>query len=161
MLTLTMKSRRQVIANLSRFDRSLFDSLLRTVNSSLQDVAQRARSMAPVDTGKLKGAITVRPAGRGNMGRFYGSVVATGEYSAWVEFGAGRGRGKKKSKARRWALASRVGSINRAAKMGLVATYKQPFLGPAFVEQRPKFLLKIQYQIEEAAAQAAARAHGA
>jgi HK97 gp10 family phage protein len=45
-------------------------------------IAERARDMAPVDTGELRGSIHARPTGHKSA-----EVVAEARYAAYVEFG--------------------------------------------------------------------------
>ena len=78
----------RLAADLDRHAEALRDRASAVVRKTVFDTMADAQTLAPVDTGNLKGSITteVRP------GDLVGVVEATADYAAFVEFGTSRMR---------------------------------------------------------------------
>lgn len=114
--------------------------VIRVTRRHAQRIATRARDLAPVASGQLRGSIKVSQQ-RSGGGRFTSgfTVVADVPYSLWVEQGRGPGRMPPVEAIRRWTI---LKGINPAAaypiarKIGERGTRPTHFMSNA-VRQTP------------------------
>lgn len=82
---------RSLATDLGEGPRALGQLARTAVRKTAKDVQRSARQAAPVDTGNLKGSITTSDLrAMGTSGAIEAEVVATANYSAFVEFGTSR-----------------------------------------------------------------------
>lgn len=114
--------------------------LIRVTKQHADRIAARARVLAPVASGQLRGSIKVtqQRAGGGRFTRGF-TVVADVPYSLWVERGRGPGRMPPVDAIRRWTVHKGIdpsAAFPIARKIGRVGTKPTYFMSRA-VAQTP------------------------
>ncbi len=133
-LNLTVQGRDRVIADVRSYKFERLDRVKRAVNRTAARVERGAKRRAPVDDGRLRSSIHMRPF----RGSDYDIEVGTNVfYAVYQEYGTGiyavNGNGRKTP----WSFVHpKTGELwvnFRGAK-------PQPFLMPAFEDARPDFV---------------------
>lgn len=112
------------------------------VRKSAFDIEARAKSLAPVDTGNLKGSITTDIASDG----LSAEVTANADYAAPVEYGTRPHVIRPKNAS---MLAFKIGGVTVfAKKVNHPGTAAQPFMTPAAEQVRPSFIAAVKQAVE-------------
>lgn len=112
------------------------DKLRAQVKASTETIAKNSRRRAPKKTGALKKSIKTRYKQEGEVGEVY----SRDHKARLVEFGTGR-RGEASEKPELEGIEHHYGE-----RPGMSA---QPYMIPALLEERPKFLAGIESGVSE------------
>ncbi|WP_018130711.1 HK97-gp10 family putative phage morphogenesis protein [Effusibacillus pohliae] len=77
----------EVVRTLNDIPQQKEQAIKRIINTTAANIARKAKQRAPVDTGRLRGSIQMRPY-RGGLEAAVGTNV---EYAPYIEFGTGKG----------------------------------------------------------------------
>jgi len=158
-LTIRVDGLPEVKAVLSRINLGAQEILRDTVNTSAINVQREAKKRCPVDHGRLRNAI--RPTFyKGGLSAEIGPIDV--DYAANVEFGTGPHE-PPFGAILRWAKRRCKGDEKRAYAManGVVEAIKrngtqpQPFLFPAWEEERPNYIRGVEAATKTAISRAA------
>lgn len=122
---------------LTNISENTANEVIRTVFKSSQNIERRAKNLAPVDTGVLRARIETEIMNKG----FTADIMSNADYSAFLEFG---------TKAHFPPVGALVGWARRNGMSGkeyLIArtiarrgTKAQPFMGPAYEDEKDNFI---------------------
>lgn len=127
----------RALNNIEQYIQRKHNGLLAAVAESSKSVTNEAKKNAPTDLGDLKNNIGYTIADRKNS--IEGNILSASGYSAFVEFGTRPHRPPAKA-LEGWAARHGipVGAVlNKIAREGTPA---QPFMTPAAMQEKPKFL---------------------
>jgi len=169
-VTFELNGQRQVIAQLKRLTRQVFDDIGRAINSSALAIDRAAKLRVPVDTGRLRSSIRL-VFNKGTFPLVAASVGTDVKYAKFVEFGTAK-MGKKTNRqplppgysygtshqvpptaalagwARRHKLDPWAVAVAIAKRGGNPA---RPFLFPAFEGERPRLYNRVVKAVQGAA----------
>jgi len=134
----------EAVAKLKQYDVRKQQGVRRVVAESAFNIEKTAKKRAPVDTGRLRSSITSDFKNSG----FSAETKAATFYAIYVEFGTSphfppvaalRGWAKR-HRASEWAVARGI------ARRGTPA---QPFLYPAFLQEKPRFIRNLRAEMSK------------
>jgi HK97 gp10 family phage protein len=127
----------QAINNIEKYMQRKHLGLLGAVIESSKDISSTAKSLTPVDLGELRTDINYTVADRKNS--IEGNILSSAPYSTYVEFGSRPHRPPAKA-LEGWADRHGIPVGAVIASIAKKGTKAQPFMTPAAMAQKPKFI---------------------
>lgn len=135
---------KETVAKLKAYDARKQQGIRRVVADSAFSIESKAKGRTPVDTGRLRSSITSDFKDSG----FTAATKAAAFYAIYVEFGTSP-HFPPVSALRGWA--KRHGTNEWAVARGIArrGTPAQPFLYPAFLQEKPQFIRNIREEMSK------------
>jgi len=135
---------KETVVKLKAYDARKQQGIRRVVAESAFNIEKTAKKRTPVDTGRLRSSITSDFKDSG----FTAETKAAAFYAIYVEFGTSP-HFPPVSALRGWAKRHGVNEWAVAKGISKRGTPAQPFLYPAFLQEKPRFVRNIRAEMSK------------